>query len=253
MFLAKKILAALILPPAGPVLLALLGLWLSRAKGRGWQRAGVALAALSLLALLALATPLVGNALMAPLQPQQPISPGDLRQAQAIVILGGGSYAAAPEYGGRDTAGRNTLVRLRYGARLARDTRLPVLVSGGAPYGGRAEADSMREVLEGEFGIPVRWAEGASRDTAENARFSAPLLSAAGIRRVALVTHASHMPRAAALFEREGLTVFRAPTMLATDRPASIEDLLPRDFGLSREALQEHLGRLFYRLAEGLP
>lgn len=253
MFLAKKILASLILPPAGPLLLALLGLWLSRAKSRPWQYAGVALAATSLLALLALSMPIVGHALTEPLQPQQPISADALQQAQAIVVLGGGSYRAAPEYGGRDTVSRATLVRVRYGAKLARETRLPVLLTSGAPYGGRPEADSMREVFEMEFGIKVRWVETASRDTAENARLSAPLLRAAGIERIALVTHASHMPRAATLFEREGFKVFRAPTGFSADRPAAVDDFLPRDLGRSREALQEHIGRLYYRLTEGLP
>jgi hypothetical protein len=40
MFLLKKILTALILPPTGPVLLALFGLWLSRRKSRTQRAAG---------------------------------------------------------------------------------------------------------------------------------------------------------------------------------------------------------------------
>ena len=43
MFLLKKILTALILPPTGPVLLALFGLWLSRRKNRRWQYGGFAM------------------------------------------------------------------------------------------------------------------------------------------------------------------------------------------------------------------
>ena len=108
MFLLKKILAALILPPAGPILLALFGLWLLRAKSRRWQHGGAALATLSLLGLLVLSLPVVGNALMAPLEPHPPIAPEQLRRVQAIVILGGGSYFAAPEYGG-DTVSHYTL------------------------------------------------------------------------------------------------------------------------------------------------
>lgn len=163
MFLLKKILAALILPPAGPVLLALFGLWLARScKSRRWQHGGAALAALSLGSLLLLSLPVVGNALMAPLENQPPITPAQLQRVQAIVILGGGSYYAAPEYGG-DTVSNYTLERLRYGARLARQFRLPLLVAGSAPFGGRAEAESMREVFENDFGVKVRWVETASR------------------------------------------------------------------------------------------
>lgn len=252
MFLVKKILAALVLPPAGPALLALLGLWLSRAKSRGWQRAGTTLAAGSLVGLLGLSLPVVGNALTDTLHAPQPVTPDEMRRAQAIVILGGGAYHAAPEYGG-DTVSPGTLVRLRYGAKLARETGLPLLLTGGSPFGGRPEAESMRQVMEGEFGTRVRWMESASRDTEENARLSAPLLQAAGIRRVALVTHASHMRRARELFQRQGIDVIAAPTGFDTPSPALLEDLLPRGLGRSRDALHEHLGLLYNRLGSALP
>lgn len=244
MFLLKKLLAALLLPPTGPLLLALFGLWLAGRKSRRWRHAGFTLASLSLLGLLVLALPVVGQALMAPLEPYPPIAPAQLQGVQAIVILGGGSYFGAPEYGG-DTVGHATLERIRYGARLARQSGLPVLVSGGAPFGGRPEAESMKAVLEGEFGVPVRWMENASRDTAENARLSAPMLKAAGIGRIALISHAWHLPRAMPLFAREGLTAVAAPTLFSTGSASWVENLLPGD-GLhrSRLALHEYLGQL---------
>lgn len=245
MFLLKKLLAALILPPTGPLLLALCGLWLTRAtKSRLWRNGGFTLASLSLLGLLLLSLPVVGRALMAPLEPHAPISPAQLRQVQAIVILGGGSYHAAPEYGG-DTVSHATLERLRYGVRLARASGLPLLVTGGAPFGGRPEGESMREALEQDFGVKVRWVESVSRDTAENASLSAPLLKAAGITRIALLSHGWHLPRAIPLFEREGLAVIPAPTLFSTGSPSLFESLLPGDgLGLSRMALHEYLGRL---------
>ena len=54
----------------------------------------------------------------------------DAADAEAIVILGGGTRRNAPEYGG-DTLGRLTLERVRYGAQVAKLTALPVLVTGG--------------------------------------------------------------------------------------------------------------------------
>lgn len=249
MFLLKKILAALILPPAGPILLALLGLWLAGRQSRRWRHAGFALASLSLLGLLLLALPIVGNALMVPLESNTPITAAQLQRSQAIVILGGGSYHAAPEYGG-DTVSYITLERLRYGARLARASRLPLLVTGGAPFGGRPEAEAMREALEQDFGVKVRWIENASRDTAENAGLSAPMLKAAGITRIALVSHGWHLPRAVALFEKQGLEVVPAPTAFSTGSPSLLEDLLPRGLVRSRLALNEYLGQLFNRLKE---
>ncbi|MDO8787887.1 MAG: YdcF family protein [Sulfuritalea sp.] len=249
MFLLKKLLAALILPPTGPVLLALLGLWLMRARSRRWQHGGFWLATLSLLSLFALSLPIVGNALMAPLEPHPPITKIQLQQVQAIVILGGGSHSQAPEYGG-DTVGSASLERLRYGARLTRESRLPLLVTGGAPFGGRAEAELMREALESDFGVKVRWVEAASHDTAENASLSAPLLKAAGITRIALVSHGWHLPRAIPLFEKQGLEVTPAPTAFSTQPPSSIAALLPGGLEQSRQALNEYLGQLYNRLKD---
>lgn len=247
LFFAKKLLAALILPPSGPLLLALAGLWLARAQTRRWRSGGLAVVALSLLALAALSIPTVGNALLASLERHPAATPDALREARAIVVLGGGNYYAAPEYG-EDTVSAATLERLRYAARLARSTGLPLLVTGGAPFGGTPEGAMMKSVLEQEFGVAVRWAETASRDTAENAHNSAALLSAAGITRVALVSHAWHLPRAVPLFERAGLTVVPAPTVFTTASPSALERWLPGDLRKARTALNEYLGIALHSL-----
>jgi uncharacterized SAM-binding protein YcdF (DUF218 family) len=247
MFLLKKLLTALILPPTGPLLLALGGLWLTRSNSRRWRNGGVLLAAMSLLGLLVLSLPVVGRMLMAPLEPHPPISREQLQRVQAIVILGGGSYSGAAEYGG-DTVGPATLERLRYGARLARASRLPLLVTAGAPFGGRAEGVLMSEVLESEFGVKVRWVEAVSRNTAENASLSAPVLKAAGVSRIALLSHGWHLPRAIPLFENQGFEVIPAPMGFSAAPSPDWADWLPQDLGTSRVALHEYLGLLYDRL-----
>jgi hypothetical protein len=227
MFLLKKILAALILPPAGPILLALFGLWLCGAKvGAGntavrhWRRSRCSAAGL-------LSLPVVGNALMAPLEPHPPIAPGNCGASRPS-----SSSAAAPTTPRRNTAATRSALHagtpaLRRPA--GRESSLPVLVTGGAPFGGRAEAESMREALERDFGVKVRWVETASRDTAENARLSAPLLKAAGVTRIALVSHGWHLPRAIELFEKQGIEVTPAPTAFSTaGSPSLLEDLPAR-------------------------
>jgi uncharacterized SAM-binding protein YcdF (DUF218 family) len=197
---------------------------------------------------LLLSLPVVGNTLLASLDRYPPISEQQLKNAQAIVILGGGVYRNAPEYGG-DTVGRSVLERLRYGARLAKGSKLPVLVTGGAPLGTRPEAELIRDALEGDFGVGVRWVETASRNTSENASGSAPLLKRAGITRIALVTHSWHLPRAVPLFEREGFLVLPAPTSFATEPWSEAQSFLPGDGSESRQALREYLGLLFNYLS----
>ncbi|WP_341648475.1 YdcF family protein [Thauera humireducens] len=109
---------------------------------------------------------------------------------------------------------------MRYGARLARTTGLPLLVSGGGIGNETAEAVLMKSALEEDFGLTVRWAEARSRDTRENALFSAQILREADVRHVLLVTHAMHMPRAQAAFESAGLIVTPAPTGWLADHGA---------------------------------
>lgn len=241
MFLLKKLLTAWLLPPAGLVLLSLLGLALIWRRRVRW---GVALILLGQGGLLVLSLPAVALALLRSLE-TCPVPPSRaLSQVQAVVVLGGGSRYAAPEYGAADTVSAATLERLRYGAKLAREHRLPLLVTGGSVYGGRAEAISMQAVLHEEWSLPVRWVEDRARDTRENARFSASLLQAAGITRIALVSQAWHLPRAVPLFEAAGLTVVPAPTAFSGPLP-SLEAWLPSAEALrvSRQALHEWLGR----------
>ena len=160
MFLLKKLIAMLVLPPAGPLLLAVLGLLLLRRR----PRLGKSLAWSGFLLLWLLATPAVTKPMLAALEDIPALDLAQAKSAQAIVVLGGGSYWAAPEYDG-DTVSRWSLERIRYAARLHRDTGLPLLVTGGAPLGGVPEGRSMRDALEWDFGAKVRWVEDRSADT----------------------------------------------------------------------------------------
>ena len=249
MFILKKILAALLLPPASLIFPAFLGLWLV-VRNRGKQRAaGIALLSISLTALLALSIPALGKKMLARMETLPVPNAEQIARAEAIVVLGGGLYHGAKEYGS-DTVSATTLERLRYAARLARQKKLPILVTGGAPEGGIAEAQAMREVLTQEFQVSVKWTESASRDTAENARFSAPQLRSAGIQRILLVSHAWHLPRAVPLFEQEGLTVIPAPTAFSTESAEVWREWLPGDFRYSRIAAHELLGQGANRLRD---
>jgi uncharacterized SAM-binding protein YcdF (DUF218 family) len=237
----KTLLKALILPPTGPLLVSLLGIG---ALGR-WPRAGRALALVGIWLVLLLSMPAVAVLLQLCVDASPPLDLKRAETAQAIVILGGGTRRDAAEYGG-DTLGRLTLERVRYGARVARLTGLPVLVSGGSAPGAAAEAKLMKESLEQEFGVGVKWAEDRSRDTHENAERSAEILRAAGIRRVVLVAHAFDMRRATAEFAAQGIEAIKAPTGITTRDFAEPLNYVPNLSGLtgSYYALYEILGNL---------
>lgn len=214
-FRLKSIISSFLLPPIGLILSAAAGLML----GRRWPRLGRAVIAASLLALLLLSTPWFSNVLQRSVETRDPIEPQSLSQAQAIVVLGAGTYYGAPEFGGQDAISRNGLARVRYAAYLHRQSGLPILIAGGAPHGGRTESDAMREVLENEFQVVVRWQEARSHSTAENAQYSGEILAESDVSKIALVTDAIHMPRAKLAFEGAGMTVLPAPTGFSTDSP----------------------------------
>jgi uncharacterized SAM-binding protein YcdF (DUF218 family) len=222
-FLLKKLATALVLPPTGPLLVAIVGALALRRL----PRLGRALLWTGLLTLLALSLAPVSYLLLRLANDAPAVRMEDARTAQAVVVLGGGLRRDAPEYGG-DTLNRWTLERVRYGAKLARETGLPVLVAGGSVWGDTAtEASVMRAALEKEFNVPVRWTEERSRNTHENAQFAAAILKRDGVRRVVVVMHGFDIRRARAEFEAAGLEVVPAPTVLPRFRITTPLDFLP--------------------------
>ena len=210
---AKTLLKALLLPPAGLLLLAALGALLLRRR----PRLGAALLILGLGTLWVLSLPEVADELTLSAQRYPAFSPtADIgaTHAQAVVILGGGGQRMfAPEYGG-PAAGPYLLQRLAYGAFIARRGQLPVLVSGW-----RVEAAAMRATLQQNFGLEPRWVDAQSYDTFDNARNSARLLQASGVQRIILVTSTQHMWRAAHEFAATGLSV--TPAAVAVVAPSA--------------------------------
>lgn len=248
----KPLLTALVLPPAGPLLVALLGLLLVavRRVRTGLVIAFVGLAAVWLLSCQAVAVRLAG----ALLPPVAPISAQDLGSIQAVVVVGGGVRAWAPEYGGPQLTAR-TLERLRYGSRLARQSGKPLGFAGGVGWSSAgttmpSEAEAAAPTAA-EFGTPLRWIDGRSRDTAENAEEMRRLLAPEGVRRIALVSDHWHVPRAALEFRRAGFEVVPAPMGFPGEETRALLAWLPSSGGLtlSREAVREWLGLWVARVA----
>lgn len=248
-----------LLPPLGFAWLALLAVLL----GIAWRRLRVTMgivAGLALAALLLLSTPWAGSALIGSLErragpamdqgaarrlTRSPQGPG------AVVVLGGGILTDSRNAPGPQLPRARSLERLQAAARIAGWTGLPVAVSGGSPLGAlRPEAQVLAEVLADDFGVRARWVETDSLDTASNARHSARILAPAGVRRVVLVTHAYHMPRARAAFEAAGLAVDPAPMGFLAGHGAPLPLAFlpsPRGFETTSLAIHEWVGIAWYR------
>lgn len=256
----KGPLSTLLMPPVPFIVLALVGArLLFRSRFVGWS-----LLLLASLGQWAVCTPVASDALARLLlDPPRALSRSEIAELRraprtAVVVLGAGRRVLAPEYGVADLRPL-TAERLRFGVWLARETALPLAFSGGLGHGaspGPTEAEVAARVAERDFGRPLRWTEGASRDTRENAGRTVPMLAAEGIERIVLVTHALHMPRARAAFEQAARRETRGPRMRivaaplavpgGTGGPPALVDFLPQAeaFAQTRYVLHEWLGRL---------
>jgi uncharacterized SAM-binding protein YcdF (DUF218 family) len=244
-----QLIGSLVLPPSGPLLLGFVGLLL------WWSSFGRKLVVFALLLLLTLSLPITAEHLFNHLQQDPPLTRQQLTESQAaaIVVLGAGRYREAPEYAS-DTASQRHLSRLRYAARVARQTGLPIIPSGGRPDGqGIAEAVIAEQVLKQDFGISVQYLEKRSSNTWENARYLARLLDSLGISKIILVTDAAHMPRALYALQRHGVDALAAPTNFeyhqSADRPL-LQKLIPSATAAMNISfgLHELLGRFWYSL-----
>jgi uncharacterized SAM-binding protein YcdF (DUF218 family) len=248
----RYILKQLLLPPGGFLLLLLLAWWLRRRM----PRLSLACFVTGLGGLWLMSLPVMVEWSARALEAEPPLAEAEwprlAERVDAIVVLGGGRDRDDPAWGG-DQPSAMALERLRYAARLARASGLPLLTSGGLHFGEPpSEALIMADALKRDFGLDVRWQEGESRTTWENAEFTAGILLPQGIRRVLLVTQAAHMPRARWSFERAGFEVATAPMgYLGVPNGRPLGGWLPESKAVwqSGMLLNEAVGLLAYPLA----
>lgn len=222
---------------------------------RGRRRAAGTGLVLALAWTWLLATPLVASSLARSLEDRfPPVAPDELPDADAIVVLGGGVFPAAPPRNGPDL--NHAADRVLFGARLYRAEKAPlIIVTGERPFAdaGPTAAEAQADILQ-DLGVPAEAivAPGRSRRTATDATVVRSVMTERGLGDALLVTSALHMPRALATFQEAGVAVFPAPTdHVVTDvRPDDEVPWLPdaEAMQLSSRVLHEYIGRAFYQL-----
>lgn len=255
----KPVLTALVLPPVPWLVLALLGAWQQARRPRLARALVVAAVVLLWLSCCSAVGRWIERHWLDETAPLAAAQIEGLRERVAkdaskiaIVALGGGVQANAPELGAPDLADRS-LMRLRYAARLSRQTGAALGFSGGTGWAQRAgrpdaaEARVAERIAREEYGVSMRWIEDRSRDTRENAALVVPMLADTGVREIVLVTDAWHMRRSLRAFEGEasarGIRVLAAPTGFP-DEDSSWLDWLPSSDGhvQVRQTLRELIG-----------
>lgn len=200
-----------------------------------------------------------GKTLIGMLEAQyQPPTPLEMQGHDALVVLAGGIKRQPPN-GTPTILGTLSLDRLICGVTLFKEGRAPVLVlSGGigdAFHKNPPEADEMRN-LAIRLGVPpsALISETGSRTTGESAvevRRALPRL-----RRILLVTSAFHLPRAMAMFRKQGFEQV-TPVPCGYELPSTDfgwKDFIPSTYGfrLVTYAVHEYVGIAVFRLWGGL-
>ena len=184
-----------------------------------------------------------------------PVAAADLPQADAIVLLGGFVRQPLPPRIVPDLTGG--VDRLFEAARLFHAGKAAHIVvsAGNLPWqvSVAPEAHWIGEYLA-TLGVPPTaiTLESKSRNTHENAVFTAAILKQKGWHSVLLVTSADHMRRAMATFRKAGVQATAAPADVQGRMPLVEDpfDLLPSVEALAETSnvLKEMIGLVYYRL-----
>jgi uncharacterized SAM-binding protein YcdF (DUF218 family) len=245
----KKFITALMLPP-GCLILALLAIAVRFARKRDF-RGGALIVLPALLLWLGSISP-VSDRLMFGLEKVHPLPShptGDV-----ILLLGGGINEGVADLSGKSAPSADMLGRIVTAVRLQKELGCPVIVSGGAVFEfSTAEAPIDKRFIV-DLGVPADRVilEEKSRDTVENAVYSARIIKERGFRHPILVTSAYHMRRSVIACRKNGLEVLPVPAAFhgSPHKRYGWVHYLPGTSALHQTstALREYMGLLFYRL-----
>lgn len=252
-FALTKLLPLFVYPLGMAIMLFLAGfflLWIRRKRSAGL------LMLISVALLWASSTQVTAEFVLHSLERRYPpLSLEEIPTADAIVLLGGVTRGRVPGTGLTDLGGGAD--RIIHAARLFKAGKAPLLIlSGGNEPGYRSEAEDMADILQ-LMDIPADsiLLETKSRNTQQNAMYSQQILQQQGVKKILLVTSATHMRRAEALFSRIGVSVLPAATdYQLVERAPSFLDWLPQadPLEMTTKGIKEYIGYWVYLITRAL-
>jgi len=247
-FILSKIILYLILPPASLIIVMALGVLLIRR----YPRLAKIFIVFGLSVLYLLSIRPISDALIKPLESSfPPLKASSINSANVIVVLTGGvadlswrSISPQPS--------RTSLSRLVYGVTLYKQVPgTNIIISGGSGDPEKqniSEADAMKDMAIA-LGVPAKdmLIERDSRNTIESVNALRGFVG----KSMVLVTSASHMKRAVAMFKKMGMNVVPAPTdYMSEQKKVSLYSLIPTANHLltSSTAFYEYISFIWYRV-----
>ncbi|MBD0382742.1 YdcF family protein [Paenibacillus sedimenti] len=245
MIYAIKIVYTLLFPPGIIILLLLsIALWLQQRR----EFLGSLLVGIAALLLCACSMPYFANAFLGSIE--QRYTPPEQVSGDVLVMLAGGAIPDTPDplTRGEGYLSPYTAARVMTVAELYRQTKLPIVLSGGQVYSdsGNESQIAKRHLLA--LGVPESaiMLDDTSRNTEENAAHTQSILNQQGWKRPVLITSAFHMARAVKHFQKLKVDVLPYPTdyQMAKQQKLYVSKFIPSAVGLSATtvALKEYLG-----------
>lgn len=258
MFMLKKLISAFLGPL--PVCLGLLGVGLALLWFTRRQRAGKIVTSVGFGLLFVLSYSVVADLFVVPLEndfhplmvPGVAPDAADLRARDArwIIVLGGG-HSYDKRLPPNTELGQMTLARLAEGLRLKH--QLPnakLILSGGYGPVGNLHSEVLAAAAQTLGARPEDLVlEKRTFDTADEARFIGEIV---GKDPFIIVSSASHLSRAVALFRKRGLDPLASPTdfTASEDHDLSLDTFFPSSSSLGKleRAWHEYIGAVWSKL-----
>ncbi len=246
LFIVKKIISILLMPLSIGLILILIALYFLYKNNLKMSKIFMIS---SLLWIAVMSYTPFSELLLSPLESQYPALQEFPRDIGYVMVLGAG-HTTNDKLPMTSQLGRSAMFRLAEGIRILRqldDAKLIVSGYSGLDPTPHALMQKKMAVLLGvrEEQIIARY---APKDTKEEA---VDVKSILNNRDFILVTSASHMPRAMAIFNEEGLYPYPAPTYHLA-KHASDDFPIPDAWGLmkSEYAMHEYVGRLWLEIVK---
>lgn len=214
-FILSKIAWMFLAPGNFLTLLLLAGAFLALSHREGWRDLGRRLCFDVAFLLFFIAIFPVGDWMLMPLENRYPaVKPVTV---DGIIVLGGDENPRISEARGQPALYGSAQRYIEFAALARAYPQAQLIYSGGSPLlkenSKLNQADVARETLT-SIGVPQERMiyESHSRNTHDNAVYTAALVHPKPDQRWLLVTSAYHMPRAIGTFKKAGWNVFPAPT-----------------------------------------
>ena len=218
-----------------------------------WQKAGKVLVTITILVLGFFSYNVVSDKLLKPLEQQYPpvLTFEQLQNIKWIVVLGGGS-SVDPGLPHSSFLSKASFARMAEGIRIHNEIPNSKLIfTGGSGFSGFTPVAEIMAKMAIEFGVkPAEIIiESKSTDTKDHPLYMKTLI---GRDKFILVTSASHLPRAMALFTKAGMHPVAAPTdFMASSREALSPGVFfpcAESLQKSERAIHEYLGLAWAKL-----